>query len=163
MRHGLRNLIALGSALACLMGGVAVAQDKSADKPADNMDVMREKLRADKKAVVAEVLQLTEGEAKAFWPVYNAYQSDMVTHYDRLLKLLDTYASSYETMTDGQATSILQQYLGLERDHVAILTSYLPRFQKVLPPKKVAKLYQVENKARALVNYELARGIPLVK
>jgi len=163
MRHRLRNLIALGSALACLMGGVAVAQDKPADKPADNMDVLREKLRADKKAVVAEVLQLTEGEAKGFWPVYNAYQSDMVTHYDRLLKLLETYASSYETLTDAQATSILQQYLGLERDHVAILTSYLPRFQKVLPPKKVAKLYQVENKSRALVNYELARGIPLVK
>jgi len=159
MRHRLGNLIALGSALACLVGGVAVAQDK----PADNMDVLREKLRADKKAVVAEVLQLTEGEAKVFWPVYNAYQSDMVTHYDQLLKLLDTYASSYETMTDAQATSLLQQYLGLEREHVALLTSYLPRFQKVLPPKKVAKLYQVENKARALVNYELARGIPLVK
>jgi len=152
-------LIALGSVLACLVGGVAVAQDK----PSDNMDVMREKLRADKKAVVAEVLQLTEGEAKAFWPVYNAYQSDMVTHYDKLLKLIDTYASSYETMTDAQATSLLQQYLGLEREHVALLTSYLPRFQKVLPPKKVAKLYQVENKARALVNYELARGIPIVK
>jgi len=159
MRHRLGNLIALGSVLACLVGGVAVAQDK----PSDNMDVMREKLRADKKAVVAEVLQLTEGEAKAFWPVYNAYQSDMVTHYDKLLKLIDTYASSYETMTDAQATSLLQQYLGLEREHVALLTSYLPRFQKVLPPKKVAKLYQVENKARALVNYELARGIPIVK
>ena len=159
MRHRLRNVIALGGALACLVVAVAVAQDK----PADNMDVMREKLRADKKAVVAEVLQLTEGEAKAFWPVYNAYQSDMVTHYDRLLKLIDTYASSYETMTDAQATSLLQQYLGLEREHVALLTSYLPRFQKVLPPKKVAKLYQVENMARALVNYELARGIPLVK
>ena len=159
MRHRLGNLIALGSALACLVGGIAVAQDK----PADNMDVMREKLRADKKAVVAEVLQLTEGEAKAFWPVYKAYQSDMVTHYDKLLKLIDTYASSYETMTDAQATSLLQQYLALEREHVALLTSYLPRFQKVLPPKKVAKLYQVENKARALVNYELARGIPLAK
>jgi hypothetical protein len=66
-------------------------------------------------------------------------------------------------MTDSKATSLLKDYLGLERDHVAILTSYLPRFQKVLPPRKVAKLYQVENKARALVNYELARGIPLVK
>ena len=159
MRHRFRNVIALGAALVCLVGAPAVAQDK----PADNMEVMREKLRADKKAVVAEVLQLTEGEAKAFWPVYNAYQSDMVTHYDRLLKLIDTYANSYETMTDAQATTLLQQYLGLERDHVAILTSYLPRFQKVLPPKKVAKLYQVENKARALVNYELARGIPIVK
>ena len=159
MRDRFRNVIVLGAALACLAGAVAAAQDK----PADNMEVMREKLRADKKAVVAEVLQLTEGEAKAFWPVYNAYQSDMVTHYDRLLKLIDTYAGSYDTMTDETASSILKQYLALERDHVAILTSYLPRFQKVLPPKKVAKLYQVENKARALVNYELARGIPLVK
>jgi hypothetical protein len=141
------------------VGGVAVAQDK----PADNMDVLRERLRADKKAVVASVLELTEGEAKSFWPVYNAYQGDMVAHYDRLLKLLDAYAKTYDAMTDETATSILKQYLGLERDHVALLTSYLPRFSKVLPPRKVAKLYQIENKARALVNYELARGIPLVK
>jgi len=141
------------------MGGVAVAQDK----PSDNMDVLREKLRADKKAVVAEVLELTEGEAKAFWPVYNAYQSDMVSHYDRVLKFLDTYAKTYGSMSNETATTLVKQFLTLERDHVAILTSYQPRFSKVLPPLKVAKLYQIENKARALVNYELARGIPLVK
>ena len=159
MRHALRNLIGFGSLLACLVGGIAIAQDKQAD----SMDTLREQLRTDKRAVVASVLELTESEGKAFWPVYNAYQSDMVTHYDRLLKLLDTYAKTYDAMTDETATSILKQYLGLERDHVALLTSYLPRFSKVLPPRKVAKLYQIENKARALVNYELARGIPLVK
>jgi hypothetical protein len=159
MRLALRNLVVFGSALACLAGGIAVAQDK----PADSMDSLREQLRNDKRAVVASVLELTDSESKAFWPVYNAYQSDMVAHYDRLLKLLDTYAKSYESLTDETATSLLKQYLALERDHVALLTSYLPRFQKVLPPRKVAKLYQVENKARALVNYELARGIPLAK
>jgi len=159
MRHALRSLIAFGSALACLMGGVAIAQDK----PADSMDVLREKLRADKKAVVASVLELTEGEAKVFWPIYNAYQSDMVAHYDRLLKLLDTYAKAYDAMSDETATTLLKQYLALERDHVSLLTSYLPRFGKVLPPRKVARLYQIENKARAVVNYELARGIPFVK
>ena len=159
MRHLLRNLVAFGSALTCLVGGVALAQDR----PADNMEVLREKLRADKKVVIATVLDLTESEAKQFWPLYNAYQSDMVTHYDRLLKLIDTYTQSYSTMTDQTATSLLKEYLGLERDHVALLTSYLPRFEKVLPPRKVAKLYQVENKARALVNYELAQGIPVLK
>ena len=162
MRHVLRNLVTLGGVLTCLVV-VVVTPAVAQDKPADNMDVLREQLRADKKVVVADVLGLTESEAKAFWPVYNAYQSDMVTHYDRMLKLLDTYAKSYEAMTDQTATSLLKQYLALERDHVALLTSYLPRFQKVLPPKKVARLYQVENKARALVNYELARGIPLAK
>jgi hypothetical protein len=159
MRHALRNLVVFGSALACLVGGIAVAQDK----PADSMDSLREQLRNDKRAVVASVLELTDSESKAFWPVYNAYQSDMVAHYDRLLKLLETYAKNYEALSDETATSLVKQYLALERDHVALLTAYLPRFQKVLPPKKVAKLYQVENKARALVNYELARGIPLAK
>jgi hypothetical protein len=128
------------------MGGIALAQDKADD----SRDILREKVRADKKAVVASVLELTEGEAKAFWPVYNAYQSDMVAHYDRLMKLIDTYARAYDTMTDETSTSVLKQYLALERDHVAILTSYLPRFQKVIPPRKVGRLYQVENKARAL-------------
>jgi hypothetical protein len=159
MRYPLRNLLAFGIVTACLMGGVAVAQDK----PSDNMDVLREKLRADKKALVAEVLELTEGEAKAFWPVYNAYQSDMVTHYDRVLKFIDTYAKSYQAMNDQTATTLVKQFLAIERDHVAILTSYQPRFSKVLPPLKVGKLYQIENKARAVLNYELARGIPLVK
>ena len=159
MRPTRRALIALASVLPCLMGGVAVAQDK----PPDTMDALREQLRNDKRAVVASVLDLSESEGQAFWPVYNAYQSDMVSHYDKVLKLLETYAKNYDGLTDETATSLVKQFLGLERDHVAILTAYLPRFQKVLPPKKVARLYQIENKARALVNYELARGIPLAK
>jgi len=159
MRHARLNLIALGGALVCLVAAAVGAQDK----PADSMDSLREQLRNDKRAVVTSVLDLTESEAQAFWPVYNAYQSDMVSHYDKVLKLLETYAKNYDNLTDDTATTLVKQFLGLERDHVAILTGYLPRFQKVLPPKKVAKLYQIENKARALVNYELARGIPLAK
>lgn len=159
MRCALHGVIAMGSLVACLVGGVATAQDK----PADSMELLREKARVDKKVVVASVLDLTEGEAKVFWPVYNAYQSDMVTHYDRLLKLIDTYSKAYDTISDETATKLLTQYLALERDHVALLSAYLPRFQKVLPPRKVVRLYQTENKLRALVNYDLARNIPLVK
>ncbi len=37
------------------------------------MQILREKIRADKKLLVAENMQLTEAEAKAFWPVYDQY------------------------------------------------------------------------------------------
>jgi hypothetical protein len=158
MRGGPRGLIVIGSLLTSLTG-VAVAQDK----PADNMDILREKARADKKVVVASVLDLTESEASGFWPVYNAYQSDMVSHYDRLVKLIETYGKAYDSMTDETATELLRSYLALEQAHVTLLSSYVPRFQKVLPAKKVARLYQIENKLRALVNYELAREIPFVE
>jgi hypothetical protein len=154
-----RGLLALGAFVASLAGGVAVAQDK----PPDLMDVLREKVRADKKLVVATALDLTEGEAKSFWPVYNAYQSDMIGHYDRVFKLLGDYAAAYQTMTDEIATQLLGEFLALETSHIALLNAYVPKFRRVLPPRKVARLYQVENKVRAIVNYELARDIPLLK
>jgi hypothetical protein len=159
MRRELRAVMMIGTFMTCLAGGGAAAQDR----PTDTMEVVREKLRTDKKLVVATALELTESEAKRFWPVYNAYQSDMIAHYDRVLKLLETYAGAYQAMTDETATQLLTQYLALESNQVALLKGYAPRFQKVLPPKKVAQLYQVENKAKAIVNYELAQQIPLIK
>jgi len=145
--------------LVSLAASVAVAQDK----PADNTDVIREKVRADKKLLVAEALQLSESEAKGFWPVYNAYQSDMIDHYNRVFKLIGAYSAAYQTMSDETATQLLGEFLALETSHAALLNGYLPRFRGVLPPRKIARFYQVENKLRALVNYELAREIPLIK
>jgi hypothetical protein len=159
MSHAPRNVAMMLAAVLLVLGGIASAQDK----PADPMDELREKARADKRAVVTAVLDLTEGEAKAFWPVYNLYQSDMVAHWDRALKLVGAYAAAYQAMTDEAATELLGEFLALEADHVALLTKYVPRFRRVLPPRKVARLYQIENKLRALVSYEFAREIPLLK
>jgi hypothetical protein len=139
--------------------GTAAAQDKAADP----MDQLREKARTDKRLVVAVALELTESEATAFWPVYNAYQRDMIAHYDRVWKLITDYAGAYESMSDGAATQLLGEFVALEADHVAVLSKYVPRFQRVLPPRKVARFYQVENKLRAVLNYDLARTIPLLK
>ncbi len=149
----------IGAVLTCLVNGAAIAQEK----PADQMEILREKARADKKLVVATALALTESEAKAFWPVYNAYQSDMITHYDKLLSLIDRFDKAYDTMTDQTAMQLLNEYLALEANHVALLKAYVPRFQRVLPALKVARLYQIENKMRALVNYDLARHIRFIK
>jgi len=149
----------IGAALICLVNGATIAQDK----PADQMEILREKARADKKLVVATALALTESEAKAFWPVYNAYQSDMITHYDKLLSLVDRFDKAYDTMTDQTATQLLNEYLALEANHIALLKAYVPRFQRVLPALKVARLYQIENKMRALVNYDLAGHIRFIR
>src|SRR5262245_587628 len=118
IRRASRGLIAIGSLLACLVTGVAATAQ---DKPSDNMEVLREKMRADKRLVVASVLELTEGEAKAFWPVYNAYQSDMVSHYDRVIKLIETFSKSYNSMTDETATKLVKEYLALEQNHAKVL------------------------------------------
>jgi len=130
--------------------------------PADNMNLVREKLRADKKLLVAENMRMTEAEAAAFWPVYDAFQADLATLNTNAVNLVTFYANNYQSMSDTAATRMLDQFLAIERDRAALLQSYRPKFGAVLPPLKVARYYQIENKVRAVLNYELAKGIPLM-
>ena len=159
MRRQARSVMVIVAAVVWLVSGAAaVAQEQD-----PTMEVLREKVRADKKLVVALALDLSDAEAKAFWPVYGAYQSDMIVHYDRIAKLLTDYVAAYKKMNDETATQLLGEFLTLQTDHAALLNRYVPRFQRVLPPRKVARFYQIENKIRAILDYQLAQDIPLVK
>jgi hypothetical protein len=133
------------------------------DKPADTNQLVREKIQADKKLFVAENMQLTEAEAKAFWPVYESYQKDQLKLVDRTQKLINDYAKNYTTMTDATAKKLTDGMIALENDRLKLRKDYLPKFRKVLSDKKVARYYQLENKINAVVNYDMARIIPLVK
>jgi hypothetical protein len=134
------------------------------DKPADNMQIMRDKVKADKKVVVAANMELTESEAKAFWPVYDQYQKDLGAINERIAKMIKSYADAYnaKSMTDDGAKKLTDEFVAIEKAEAAMKESYVPKLSKVLPPKKVARYLQVENKIRALVKFDLAGQIPLV-
>jgi len=132
------------------------------DKPANNMDLVREKIKADKKLVVAEAMALTEAESKAFWPVYDAYQGDISKINQRTVKLIQDYAASYKAMTDPVAGKLLDEAIAIEKDRAALFATYRPKFSAVLPATKVARYYQIENKIRAAINYDLAANIPIM-
>ena len=143
--------------------GLAVAV-AAQDKPADNMQIMKEKVKADKKLLVASNMQLTESEAKAFWPVYEDYQKDLMGINQRIGKLIESYAADYRanTLTDEKAKKLVDELVAIEQAEAGLKASYVPKLSKVLPMKKVARYMQVENKVRAMVKYELAGAIPLV-
>jgi len=143
--------------------GLAVAV-AAQDKPADNMQIMKEKVKADKKLLVASNMQLTESEAKAFWPVYEDYQKDLMGINQRIGKLIESYAADYRTntLTDEKAKKLVNELVAIEQAEAALKASYVPKLSKVLPMKKVARYMQVENKVRAMVKYELAGAIPLI-
>lgn len=135
----------------------------SQEQPADNMQLVREKMHADKKLFVAENMQLTEPEAKAFWPVYDRYQHELDRLLERTSKLYMEYSKNYETLSDETAKKLVDDALAIEEQRLQLKRSYLPEFRAVLPEKKVARYYQLENKIQAATSYELATRIPLVK
>ena len=141
---------------------VVAAPALAQDKPTDNMQILVEKIRADKKLLVAENMQLTEAEAKAFWPVYGQYQEELFLLRVRTAKLLKDYADAYEKMNNDTAKRLLDEYMTIESLGLKLRQTYLPKFRKVLPEVKVVRYYQIENKIQAALIYEAAANIPLM-
>ena len=142
---------------------VMVAPTLAQDKPADNMEIVLEKIRADKKLFVAENMQLTDAEAKAFWPVYEQYQDELFLLRARTARLIKDYGDAHEKMTSDTAKKLLDELMVIEGLGPKLRQAYLPKFRKALPEIKVVRYYQIENKIYAVLLYELARNIPLAK
>ena len=146
--------------LAASLAAPAIAQDEATS----NMEILRQKVAADKKLLIADNMNLTQAQAKGFWPVYDAYQQDLRRVNERLGKVIAEYAKAYNksSVDNETAKRLLEEALAIEEAEVRLKRSYLPRLEKVIPATKVARYLQIETKIRALMHYELATQIPLV-
>ena len=135
------------------------------DKPANNLEIIHEKLKADKKLLVAKYMELTDSEAKNFWPVYEAYQMDLQKIHVRLGNLLKSYADGYRnlSLTNEGTKKLLDDWLAIEQDGANMRKSYASKILKVLPAKKAARYLQIENEYRIMLNYDLAATVPLAR
>ena len=88
------------------------------DTPADNMEIVKEKVHADKKLFIATNMELTESEAKAFWPAYEAYQAELGKLRDRDSNLIDEFAANFGTMSDDVAKKLLDDSLSIDSGYL---------------------------------------------
>ena len=141
------------------------ATKPAAAKPVDTMQILREKLMADKKLLVAANMDLTEAEAKKFWPLYDEYQKELNKINDQIAMVIVAYAKEHNagSLTDAKATQLLNQSVAIEESETKLKRSFIPKLAKALPGLKVARYMQLENKVRALVKYEIAGEVPLAQ
>jgi len=127
------------------------------------LDLKKKIIFDQKKLVVMENMEFTEAEAKAFWPVYEEHQEDLFRVNQRGARLILAYASAFQTLTDDQATKIIDEYYDIQDDRIAALKKMAVDVGKVLPGKKAFRYMQVEIKLMAIARYELAKEIPLAQ
>jgi hypothetical protein len=129
-----------------------------------DMQILLDKLKADKKLVVASNMELTEPQKMTFWPIYDAYQKDLQGINDRLVKAIKAYADGYnnKSITDDQAKKLTDEILAIEADEAKLRSTYATKLNAALPGKVVARYMQIESKIRAALRYDMASNIPLV-
>lgn len=159
MRGQKANLLLL-----VLMGSVfatpAAAQDSNLDS---DIQVLRSNIRADRAKLISDNMKLSDAEAKAFWPVYQNYETDLAKLNDKKVELIKEYDDSYDQMTDEQAKSLTDRNLAIEKQRIALKEDYFRRFSKAVPAKTAARFMQIDNRIDLLLNVQLASAIPIVE
>ena len=152
------------SALAAILVALLalLAQPAAAQNVVDQIEVVRSALKADRKIVIAEGMQLTAEESSAFWPIYRDYRSAMDELGDGRVELVLEYADLYPNVPEDRAKQMLKKYAALEEKTVSVRNKYLKKLGKALPTSKVLRFAQLENRLDLVVRVQMAAAIPLV-
>jgi len=170
-----RHVLSAAVVSSSLVTSWAAAQEKSAPKgaksaakapdPNSSMDALRAKLQADEKAFISQHLELTEAEAKAFWPLYDAYKLELEKLKVRIGAVLNEFleVQSQGPLPNDLSKKLLADMAGIEKNELEAKLAHLKKVEKALPPYKVVRCAQLENKIRAILKYDLAAQIPIAK
>jgi hypothetical protein len=123
----------------------------------------RQVIQTERQALVTAAMELTEQEGAAFWPLYREYRGAMAKVGDRGQALIIDYAAKYAMLTDADAQVMLDEMLAIDQETLKVKKDYVKKFGKILPAKRVARFFQIENKMDAIIRADLAEQIPLAR
>ena len=127
-----------------------------------DLALLRRDLRAEKKQLIALNVPLTETEATKFWPVYDQYAGEMSKVYDEFYSIIKEYAANQKTLTDAQASSMINRWAAIQVQQAQIRQKYIPIVEKVIPSRKAALFFQIDRRLYGLMDLQVASQIPLV-
>lgn len=151
--------ISLG--LLCAAALAALPASLVAQSDSELLEAARSTLRKDRRAAVEEAMQFTEAEAKAFWPLYDAYRAETDKVGAKIKDLILAYAAAYPDITTNDAQTSLKQMLALEKQAVEIRTKHLAKIGKAIPAVKALRFAQVDKRLDVTSALALASQVPL--
>ncbi len=127
------------------------------------MEMLRTDVRAEKVAVITEVMEFTAEEGELFWPIYREYELELAALFDQRLANIKDYAENIDAIDEEKADKLISTAFKLQEKRQKLNKSYYKKFKKVLPVGKAARFFQAENKIETLVNAQLALEIPMIE
>lgn len=125
------------------------------------IESLRADLRADKVDIVTQAMQLSDKDAKLFWPVYHRYENDLRQVNNQRVALIKSYADKFPNVTDADAKVMINEALDYYSRRDDLRKKYAEEFLKTgLPPLTVAKFLQLEHRLDIIVDLELASQLP---
>ena len=177
-RMNVAGAVVLALATACSPAATASAQSTSAKseaqaapspppqgQPLSDQDIqmLRQNLRSQRRQVIAANLKLTDAEAEKFWPVYDQYIAELVKLNGTKYDLIKQYVQNNGVLTDAQADSAVTKWLDVDQGVSALRLKYVPMFRKVLSRQNTALFYQLDRRIQLMIDLQLMLALPLIE
>ncbi len=153
----------LFAVLALIAAPVAAQVNPAVADYAAEIEATRSLLQTERKLLVMEQMVLTPEQAEKFWPLYDKYMAERKRVNDLSVKVITDYAANYQSMTDEVARQLVKDSLKFDSQMLSLRKKYVSRFGKIVSDIQVMRLFQLENKLDAIVDFDLAQQIPLVE
>jgi hypothetical protein len=152
--------VLLAASAISLTASLASAQDRELDR---YIALLRTDLKAERAALIVNNMELTDAESEVFWPVYHQYQHAMTQVGNQRVALIADYLAHFERMDDEKAKDLTARAAEVEEQRLATMKQYIAEFDKVLPARRVARLFQLELQMERLIDVQISARLPLLK
>jgi hypothetical protein len=142
---------------------VAFSNPVAAQQVRDQTKLTYDVLTSEWTNLIGVVLDLTDDEANVFWPLYEEYGAKKADLWNRRIDVIKIFLGSYADMSPEMSRILLDQSFNLEKQLLELEMEYAEKFDDVLPPNKVPRLFQAENKLETTMMMEIAKDVPLAK
>lgn len=127
------------------------------------IEIVRSTIKTEKKALIAEVMELSDAENIPFWEVYNEYDEKHYKLNTDYFSVVMDFADNFENMSEEKATELLNKATKYNIDAAKLEKTYIKKMTKVISPQKTVRFFQAMNKIQVMIDAELAAEIPLLE
>ncbi len=133
------------------------------DDPEAEAQAAIQRSEAAREDAVREAMSFSAAEEEVFWPLYQDYRAEMQTLQQREVDLAFAMVETYQELSNAAADDLLDEWLSLTGSRNAVKGRYIARFREILEPRRAARFIQVDNKLDAIVAFDAAQTMPLVR
>jgi len=127
------------------------------------VELLRADVRAQKVAILSQLMDLSETEDVAFWPIYRDYAVELAKINDERIALIDEYGKQYDDLTDDTADRLARRSFDLQDRRQALLEKCYERMKAALSPKVAVRFLQVEHQLLTIMDLQISAALPVGK
>jgi hypothetical protein len=149
-----------------VLGGLAfigASSAKAQDPTDEDIKLFRKDIRSLRKQIVAANIDLSDGEAEKFWPLFEKYTAELVAKQDGKYALLKEYAENYTTMNSKDAENYIRGRAAIEEAILQVRLRYFPLFLEVVSGKTAARFFQIDWRLGLVIDLQLASQTPIIE